>query len=190
MNKPKFLTDLQRNSVEQKKMVAMLLESNELPGDHWKVSGESVFRPGHGRRRGGFSQFAGLAGAFTALRFFDQSSPRRWLWIQVYPYATEQDAVDVIPTLPDRMIRNPRLSVIERTMIDNFVIRGVSAPLIFEESTTGPEGPGIGRNIAGNVDHVVFMISSFKFGEAWPWDEVTSVAESQANKVRNVLAQN
>jgi hypothetical protein len=165
----------------------MLLEKHELPGDGWKVTGGRTWRPGYGANPNERYQRANRTGEFIALRFFEQSDSGRWLWTQVMPFASPLDAIEALSDLPDIVKGNPQRSVTMTKTIEDQSIESVTHSLFFEQSSTGIEGPGVERFVAGSIERVVFTVACSKFNEAWPWSEVSVIAVNQANKIRKIV---
>lgn len=189
MNTLKVLISQWGNWSQRQESKAMLLEPSELPGDGWKVSGGRSWRPGFDDYRDERSQRARLTGEYISLRYFEQPKNLRWLWTQVLPFASEEDAIDALPHLPGRMNRNSERAFAESKIIGDLRVADVAHSIVFEESSTGLAGPGVGKYVCGNVNHIVFVVGCAMLGDEWPWSDVIVLAELQARKVESCLYQ-
>jgi hypothetical protein len=173
---------------EAGRSLAMLLGVVDLAGSGWEMLEELTWRTGaigsptEGARR------AGRAGSVTAWRSFEQA-PSRWLWAEIIPYTSSGDAESAIPHLRPSFLPNPQTEVTvtaERTIGDQ-VVAGVTAPLVFEQTTAGSQGPSASRYVAGTVDRVVLIVACSGYADAWSWSDVVALAASQADKIRATL---
>jgi hypothetical protein len=167
----------------------MLLEQTDLPGADWSSIGDRSWRPIFIARHDDVTRRARHTGAYVALRFFSQSTSNRSLWIQVAPFASSDDADARVPILRNRILNNPGRSVVKETVFDDRRIIGASRSTIFEQSSSGRGGIGLGRYAGGSVGNVAFMVACTVVGngspiDIWPWSDVMDLAELQANKIQ------
>jgi hypothetical protein len=87
------------------------------------------------------------------------------------------------------MIRRPqsKLTVNDQRTIEGRSVAGTTADVFYEERFTGPQGPGGTRLIAGAVDEMVFVMDFSSLGDLWPWDDVSSLATLEVEKIRTRL---
>jgi hypothetical protein len=84
--------------------------------------------------------------------------------------------------------RKAQVTVTEEREIEDQHVPGVTNSWVYEQMTTGlPNGRGATRYVAGNVDRILFVVTCSGYLDAWPWAEVTSIAASQAVKVRRAV---
>jgi hypothetical protein len=169
---------------------AMLLEPAELAGSGWVALDQKIWRTGTGNRTSDAGRRAHRAQTFTAMRSFRQATPSRWLWVEVVPYVSAQDALSVLPTLPARFVPNPKaeVTVVSEQFVEPSAAPEVAAfPFIYEQLTTGRHGPSAARYVAGHVEQVVFVVACSALDAAWPWSDVAAVAFSQESRIRRNL---
>src|ERR1700722_1417477 len=73
-------------------VLAMLLESTDLPDDGWKFEREHTFRTGAGKSATEEIRRARKDGSISARRRFKNAALHRGMWISVSPYASSSDA--------------------------------------------------------------------------------------------------
>ena len=106
------------------------------------------------------------------------------------PLVSAEDARSMLPDLETLLLSNPRAKVAvtgARRIEPQEASEVADYPFVYEQSTIGEHGPSAARYVAGTVDQVVFVVACAEFGKGWQWNEVASVAGSQAQKVRRVL---
>lgn len=171
--------------------LAMLLEAAQLPGTGWTVLDERSWRTGFMSKPTEAARRARRARTFSAIRSFELGTESRWVWIEVMPFAAPADAEAVLPSLPALFVSNPRAKVTvtgERRLEPDEIAEMADYPFVYEQATTGEHGPSAARYAAGTVEHVVFVVATSGYGEGWSWAEVASVAASQADRIKNVIA--
>lgn len=177
------------NRLERKRSRAMLLEIADLPVGNWKVLGDLRYRTGSRGEQGEVALRARQAGSFTAWRSFKLETPGGGFWTELIPCASREDAESAVPVHRAAGVKNPKFkgTVTEDRVIDDQQIPGVAVTLISEQLTVTDNGPGSTRIVAGNIGRVYFVLYFTRRGGVWPWSEVTSIAASQASKIRKVL---
>lgn len=175
---------------ERTSALSMLAEPIDLPGSNWKTLGDRSRRVGF-ERIGVSAEYkrSRRAGLFTASRYFEQVGASRYCWVQVIPFASAADADVVIPKLEQALVRDPRTetSGTGRRIDPRDAPEVAEYPFIIEHSVVQKQGISIPRMVAGNVEHVVFVVSCSEFGEGWAWSEIAPVAAAEASKIRNAL---
>jgi hypothetical protein len=169
--------------------LAMLLDESELPDADWTLLHERSWRTGAGGMKSEEVRAAHRIGTFTAIRLFEHVFRNRWVWIEVMPFASAQDAQSAVPKIRTGLVSNPNatVTVIEERTIEDQEVPGLAHPLVFEQVTTGRNGRGAARYIGGHVDRVLFLVSTSASEAGWPWNEVTSLASLQCLKIQNAL---
>jgi hypothetical protein len=124
-----------------------------------------------------------------AWRSFKLDEPYRGLWVEVMPYASAKDAEDGVRCQTASFEKNSRatVKVTEEYVVNGLEITGAPEAWAYEKKTIGPSGMGIVRYLAWNVEHVEFIVCYSNDGEVWSWDEIVTIASSQAEKIRKVL---
>jgi hypothetical protein len=169
----------------------MLLKASDLPGTNWSVYSQGAFRTGAwGSNPSECALRARRAGYFSALRSFEQSSPRRSLVIQVIPYVTASDAESIVPNMKELLRPNPRSpsAVVEEGEIDRVTV-GLS-PKYWVYEQIAKSGSGVAKStrmIGTSVRNIVFALLCGGDTDAWPWVEAISVAALQGSKIRDML---
>ena len=174
----------------RRESLSMLLETSQLPGAGWAVLDQRSWRTGFTSKTGEAARRARRARRFSAIRSFELAAESRWVWVEVMPFATAADAEAVLPRLPTLIVSNPRAKVTvtgERRLGPDEVADMAEYPFVYEQATSGEQGPSASRYAAGTVGHVVFIVATSEYGEGWAWAEVASVAEPLVARIRNVI---
>lgn len=179
------------SSRKRKEARALLVESGDLPGVTWEMTRDSVWRTGAwGFKRSEAGRRAHRMGAFSAARGFVQKEAKRTLWVEVMIFGCEEDAKGMVPTLEKRLQVNPNAPVklIAERKFEEHELPGVAYPWVYEQLTTGaPGGASATRFVGESIDRIVFLAACSGYVGSWPWEEVTTVASLQAEKIRREL---
>ncbi len=107
------------------------------------------------------------------------------LWAEVIPYGTRSDAEMLLPTVLDRLGRNPRalVHIAEQTLLSDVRVPGVQNVLAVDRRTEGLERPTADRILAGTVGRYLFVVDCQGYADRWTWEEVVLVASRQAAKL-------
>jgi hypothetical protein len=178
------------NRRERKLSRSMLLEIADLPEGIWKVVGDRLWRTGARGEQGEVVLRARQAGSFTAWRSFKLETPRGGFWTEVILCASSEDAELLVPGNRTTAIKNPKFkgTAGELRVIEDQQIPGVAIARITEQLTvTDDGGPGSTRKVAGSIGRAFFVIYFTRRPGEWQWSEVTSIAASQAIKIRKNL---
>ena len=175
---------------EKDKSIAVLISADGLPSDGWKVLDQRTWRIGSVGSSTPWGDRAHEAGGIVAWRSFAQGESR-WLWTQVLPYASPEDADSALQALPGpgSFMKNLRSQVqptAEPRLLLDFEIPNTDGSLAIEQETDGPRGPTASRIAAGRVGSTVFACA-FSGVEPWPWTEVVEIAALQARQIRDEL---
>jgi hypothetical protein len=174
----------------QDRLLAMLLQSSDLPRGDWRVANQRTHRTGAGRASTNEVRRARKEKSITAWRCIMSDSARRSLSSSVTPYATSSDAESSLRQLIPRLIRKPfsKLNISGERIVDGREVPGLPDALIYEEQTAGPNGPGGTRIVAGTIEKILFVMDFSSLGELWPWDEVTSITALQVAKIQSTVS--
>jgi hypothetical protein len=165
----------------------MLLKAEDLPGAGWSGRGQRAWLTGLSPDATEAARRARGADSVSAMRFFVQAGPRL-LWVEVIPLLSAPDAESLLPTLPAHFVRT-KIAVTAEQRLEPHEIPEVAAyPFVYEQSTQGRRGPGVGRYVAGTVGPILFIVAFSAVTTAdVPWTDVASVAASQAAKISRTL---
>ena len=163
----------------------MLLEPRELPDQGWKIRNERSWRAGMRMAHTDEGQRARRAGSVTTWRSYENESVQRWMWIQVAPLVSEQDAASYVPKVRDQLVANPRAKRIhvENRMIEKPDVPGLALTTASESVSTEPRGLGHGWIVIGHIDRVVLMMSCSYYDDAWSWAGAKSTIALQVAKI-------
>jgi hypothetical protein len=169
---------------------SMLLESSELPSDSWKILDERKLRIGFSGHLNEATRRARHAGRFLAIRSFEHLDRSRWLWVEVIPLVSEEDAQSMLCDLESRFLPNPRAKtkIIGSRKLDTKVVPDISHyPFAYEQSGVNKQVLVTTRYLAGTIYHVIFIVACTAFDGGWRWSQVASVARLQEQKVERIL---
>lgn len=172
---------------ERRRSLAMLLDQDDLPFGIWTVKGTRSWRATGGSK--GSPKRVHDSKGFSAMRSFGEADSSRWLVTEVRPFASTLEAELEVPRLRSRLRPNRRskVSTTEERIIGDQFVPGVDELFVYEQVTIGKAGRGVVRYIVGNVGHVLLTVISSGYDDSLAWSEVTSIATSQAEKIRSVL---
>lgn len=165
------------------RLQARLLSGDDLPGGHWRQIDQRTWRTGVTSRTA-WGDRARAEGSVTAWRSFRDQATGRWLWLQVMPLASAQDARTAVDEVGDVQVRNLRATVRLVAEKDAGIDPFAGAGKIWsrEYHTDGPDGPGTTFMLAGAVDEFVVVVSA-SGQPAWDWPSVSGLAASQARRL-------
>jgi hypothetical protein len=163
-----------------------LIEASDLPGEGWKTLGTTSRRIGVAGRRDELEIRARRAGCCIAARSFEQGSGLWGAQAHVSTYASVDDAELVVADMPARLRPNPRAEVRPTggQEIGGIAVPGLERVSAYEDTSISAAGTGASRYIAGNIDEVVFIFGCGGRASALPWDQLISIAEVQADRIR------
>jgi hypothetical protein len=169
-----------------RRSLAMLPAASDLPGDGWTLLDEATWRTGRLGKATEWGIRARALGSVTAIRSFEQKTEsRRGLWAEVMPLASEDDAAEALNDLPNRFVRNPRSKVTFTTehQASGVMVPGTASTWAYERNGTSAAGDSAERIVAGTVGRIQFVVDVSGLGEAWPWDEVVSIAGDLVHRI-------
>jgi len=165
--------------------LSLLIDSDQLPGDAWSILDERTWRAGSIGKSTPWGDRARAAQAVVGWRSFVQGD-NRWIWIEVLPYTSSEDARSALQALsyPGSFMKNLRAKseVTSERILRDFEIPGSDASFAIELDADGLRAHSVCKIAAGIVDRTVF-IATFTSWEPWPWPEVISVAAAQARRM-------
>jgi hypothetical protein len=163
----------------------MLVEPDALPGERWAVIDQRIWRTGQTSNPSEAAIRARAAGSITAWRSFEQKDLSRWLWTQVTPMVTEEDAQAFIADMPNRLLKNLRSKVVVTSehAVENVEIPGADGVWCYEQATTGKLGDSMTMYGAARVGALVFALGASSLVGGWDWHAVTAVAAVQAERL-------
>jgi len=170
---------------------AMLIDQTDFPDGNWRVYRNNTARVGSRFFGSDASRRARKAGSISAYRCFADAAARRQTWIQIIPYATEQDAEQAVPTLLERLILSNTSKELRITedwkIVPEVEVIEMSHIAAWEVCFEGLQGAGSERLLAGNVANVVVVTDSLDSKSNGTWGDVAYVAARQASRVRRAL---
>jgi hypothetical protein len=170
----------------------MLLKEADLPTDrNWKAVFESSHRTGAGTLHTSDPiRRAREARSAAADRRFVDPGRMRWVLSSVSGFANEEDAASQKDLLLGNVVRKPfsQYSIVESRVLSEHEIGTVSAPLVYEELLTGPNGPETTQLVAGTIEHVLFLIACTAKDDAWDWLAVNTLVGAQVDRIRSALS--
>src|SRR5271165_1194299 len=188
MNRAQFLLAQVGRPARRKQSLSVLLTHADLAGDEWRTLGQVAWRMGTQKRLGEISRRSRKSGEFTALRRFRQEDPPRGLFVQVAPFASEEDAAVAAAIEPpsDQWNRWPGVTRLAKRTEAGLEVPSVADVHAWEYQTQRGEYRGYQRIIQGRVDSVLLGISGTAREPGWAWEDLAAVASAQAEKVRAI----
>jgi hypothetical protein len=170
------------------RVLSALLEISDLPGDRWTVKSQRTWRTGQTDNPSPAAIRARDAGSITAWRSFEEKGLSRWLWVQVTPTVSNDDAQAFIKDMPNRFLKNSGAIALrsERTIEGN-EIPGAEDVWCHEQETTALIGDGISMLAAGRVGELVFTLAASSLAGGWSWGDVTAIAARQAQRLNQPM---
>ncbi len=166
----------------------MLLTPADLPGESWRVLDERVWRTSGGEPVVG-DERPRAAPTITVWRSFEQPPQQRWLWTQATPFASNDEAVRRLATVPERGIRNlradVRLTATEEPEPPR--IPNVQDSWAREDATAGPRGEGIALCVAWVYRNVLSALACSGSRDSWQWTDAASLATSQTERISQLI---
>jgi hypothetical protein len=165
--------------------LSLLVEVSDLPGSGWRQIDERTWRTGSGGSDEGWAARAQEMNSITAWRSFESKSDQRWIWAQVAPMASSEDAVAAVAAAPSKGLANLRRrgEVVESGEVESPVVPGAAA--VCAHGSTVEFGDALMRSsiVAASIGAVVFVVA-FTAGVDDPsWGDLDRVLAAQAARV-------
>ena len=166
-------------------VLAALLSRGDLPSGRWKQLDERTWRTGEAGPETPWATRARDVGSVTAWRSFEDRDATRWVWCQLTPLASPEDAASALGDLPSRVLVNLRteVNVVASTDVAPPVLPGAEHVWAHEQTTTGPNGEGVVRYLAGTVGEKLFVLCSSGGPDTWAWPGIIRLAEAQIDRL-------
>lgn len=157
-----FLTSRLGRSPAKRDALARLLRAGDLPGAGWKPMSQRTWPTGAKGPDTEWGARARAAGSLTAWRSFQNRSVRQWLWLQMAPLVSIQDAHAEFEQIKERGLRHQGARVKVRSERDVMVepFAGSSKIWAFEQRITGLGGPGENKLLVAAVNSTVIVVCS------------------------------
>lgn len=161
------------------RQLGRLLSGADLPGGSWRRIDQRTWRTGISGTSWG--DRARAVGSVTAWRSFRDGD--RWLWLQVMPLASADDARAAVGEVQGMGLRNlrARVRLVSEADIDIEPFTGAGRVWAHEYRTDGPEGAGTTFMLAAAVGDFMVVVSA-SGQPAWDWPSVSDVAALQARR--------
>lgn len=143
---------------------------------------ERAWLTGKSGTDGAWASRAKEVGLITAWRSFEQENAGRWLWAQATPLVSEEDAVESLRSVPQRMLGNLRadVTVVSSADVEAVTVAHASAGWACEQHTSGRRGAGLALYSAFVTGSTVVALAASDLGK---WTEVAAVAQKQADRL-------
>ncbi|MGZ6825882.1 MAG: hypothetical protein ACXVGH_03745 [Mycobacteriales bacterium] len=160
----------------------MLLVPGDLGGD-WRRVADRSWRSGMGRSEA--AQRARAVRSVTVWRSFRTADRSGWLWCQVTPLGSEQDASEAMSRLGNRFVRNARAQVAlsSERQLEPPHVTGADEAWAREQRTTGRAGEGASLLLGVRVGAVVGVVALS--GRTATWPAVTAAGEQLVTRIRS-----
>jgi len=148
---------------ERKKARSVIVETDELPGNGWKLLSERLWRSGviGAKSSDPVAQRSRQAGGFAAWRSFGLEYPPRGLWAEVIPYGTIADAEAAVPNMRSMVKKNPHFDgwVAGERTVEGIASTGATRLMVSEQFIEGTAvGPRNTKYFIGCVGPIVFLL--------------------------------
>jgi hypothetical protein len=169
--------------------LARLLSADEIPGENWKKMDERSWRAGSIGPVTPWGQRSRAAKNVVGWRSFEKENGEKWIWIQVVPYVSNEDARSALggATLGDG-IANLRAEVrlVAQKFIEDAECEGLDAVRVLIQDTSGPRGENTARMIYGVVGSFLIVMAITSYSDSWTDSEVSSTVNLQARRIRSI----
>jgi hypothetical protein len=162
----------------------MLPLATDLPGEGWRVTRQRTWRTGRLGPRSDTGDRAAAAGCVTAWRSFENAAHDQWLWVQINPMATEDDARISLEISSKSGMRNPRAKAtfLKEVRRQAPSVPGIDSSWALEHHVSSSRGQHVIKLMGASVGRIVFRLQGSGWTD-WTWDEVGVVAEAVASRI-------
>lgn len=167
----------------------MLLRPDDLLGKTWRVLDERTWRTGSAGQHSAWARRVRDAKSITAWRSFEQVGQQRWLWCEVVPLVSPEDAVAALSAVADMMLGNRHAEVRITGRRDGAAPPPLGSDHAWarEETTEGPLGVGTALYLAWPYHRVLNVIACSGGHDRWDWPQVQALGATQTARVAAVL---
>lgn len=164
--------------------LARLLSGSDLPGGPWRLMDQRTWRTGVVGPTTAWGERARQAGSVTAWRSLRHETAPRWVWIQVMPMASEEDAGAALAGIGERGLANlgSRVRLMSQRDVPVEPFAGASAVWAREQHNEGRDGPGTVPMLAGAVRHWLVLVC-LSGSPVWDWQSASELAAHQAARL-------
>lgn len=149
------------SSPEKRDALARLLTIADLPGSGWRKMSEKTWRTGSKGEHTEWADRAREAGSLTAFRSMQNRGVRQWVWSQMTPLVSVQDAHAEFDRIKERGVRNAGVvRVREEKDVAVDLFSGATRIWAHEQTTTGLAGTGSNKLLAVVVATSVIVVCS------------------------------
>jgi hypothetical protein len=155
------MANLFGSSPEKRDALARLLTVADLPGNGWRKMSEKTWRTGHKGEKTEWARRASEAGSLTAFRSLQHRGVRQWVWSQMTPLVSVEDAHLEFERIKERGVHNSgavRVRDEKEVAVDLFP--GASRIWAHEQTTMGLIGQGSNKLLAAAVGNSVIVVCS------------------------------
>lgn len=166
----------------------VLPSASDLPNGRWRQQDERTWRTGEAGSDTAWATRARDIGSMTAWRSFEDRDSSRWLWCQLTPFATADDAALALLELPSRMLANLRadVEVVGGSDVVPPAVPGAEHIWAHEQTTAGPRGGGLVRYLAATVGEHLFVVCASGAPDGLSWSSVAELARAQAARITGI----
>jgi hypothetical protein len=167
--------------------LALLLTAVDIPGGNWKMMDERSWRAGTVGPHSAWSKRTRAAKNIVGWRSFEQQSAEKWMWVQVVPYVSVEDASSALAhaELGDGIPNSgAEVHLVKQTTIEEFELEGVDAARVLIQSTSGPRGDSEARIIYSAVNSFVAVEAYSGLAGAWNEIDMSLIATLQASRLK------
>ena len=187
MKKTKFVKAQLGRKPKREESFAILIDKDQLAGDHWRKIDERSWRTGVSESESAEIARAKEFGSITAWRSFEQPSLKRWLWVEVIPFETPEDAIVGASLIGQNLLSNSRSS--SQLLTENPVADSRFGPLgivwAVEQNVSGQLGTGSVFLLSGASANVVFAMSLSGPQGSLDWSDIIEIASTQVEIILN-----
>lgn len=169
-------------------MRAMQLEPTDFGQHNWTILKERVWTSRVIADSSTNPQYAPRS-TMSSRQFGAEAGSLEGIWTHIIPLPSRAQVEALAVTLLDRIRPNPEsvVTVMSQRRLDGIDLRWTSSVRAFERDTVGLGMAGREFNIVGAVNNVAFGVGYGNLGDGWTLERFVSVAQSQADKIRNQL---
>ncbi len=168
----------------------MIISKSDFPKGDWIQLGEMSWRTGAIGKKTERGSRARQKGTYTFWRSFKLQGTEFGLWSEIIPYASRQDAQDVVPELHNMAEVNTRSNAIllSEREIKALELRGTQRVSFHEQETIRNDISEFVRIIVASVDNVAFIMMASGDENILDWPDVLELGQLQVSKIQNGLS--